>query len=143
LVEVTHLVIPGYNDADDQFRRMADWVAGELGPDTPAHISAYSPRYRLQAPPTPLETLQRAYHIFSDRLNYVYLGNVMVQEGSSTRCAHCGALAIERLGYHTTNHLRPGARCPDCDRRLPVVMAGNDPLAARENTVNTEKGVGT
>lgn len=143
LVEVTHLVIPGHNDADDQFRRMADWVAGELGPDTPAHISAYSPRYRLQAPPTPLETLQRAYHIFSDRLNYVYLGNVMVQEGSNTRCAHCGALAIERLGYHTTNHLRPGARCPDCDRRLPVIMVGNDPLATRENTVNTEKGVGT
>jgi len=141
LVEVTHLVIPGHNDSDDQFQRLADWVAGEVGPDTPTHLSAYFPHYRLQAPPTSLEDLQRAYRIFSERLNYVYLGNVVAQEGGNTRCPHCGALAIERLGYRSTNYLRPGALCPDCGRTLPVVMPGNGPLSTEENMVNTEKGV--
>jgi len=141
LVEVTHLVIPGHNDSDDQFQRLADWVAGEVGPDTPTHLSAYFPHYHLQAPPTSLKDLQRAYRIFSERLNYVYLGNVTAPEGGNTYCPQCGALAIERLGYRSTNHLRPGAQCPECGRRLPVVMLGNDPLSTEENTVNTEKGV--
>jgi len=140
LVEVTHLVIPGYNDSEDQFRRLADWVASELGPDTPAHISAYFPRYRLQAPPTPLETLQRAYDIFRQRLNYVYLGNVLAEDGSDTRCPHCGALAVRRRGYRTTNYLSEGARCPGCGRRLPVVMTGNDPLQPQEQDEASEGG---
>lgn len=141
LVEVTHLVIPGYNDSEDQFRRLADWVATELGPDTPAHISAYFPRYRLQAPPTPPETLQRAYDIFRQQLNYVYLGNVAAAEGSDTRCPHCGALAIRRRGYRTTNHLADGARCAGCGRGLPVVMAGNDPVEPAQERSEPRGGI--
>jgi len=141
LVEVTHLIIPGHNDSEDQFRRLAEWVASELGPETPAHLSSYYPCYRLQAPPTPLETLRRAYGIFSEHLTYVYLGNVAARDGSSTRCPHCGAVAIERLGYRTSSRLHPGALCPGCGGRLPVVMAGNDPGQAARDTVTREEGV--
>jgi len=143
LVEVTHLVIPGENDSDDQFRRLADWVADEVGPETPTHLSAYFPHYRMEAPPTPRETLERAYGILRRRLTYVYLGNVLAEDGSDTRCPHCGALAVRRVGYQTTNHLSPGARCPQCSRRLPVVMEGNDPARPETSDVAHTEGVST
>jgi len=128
LIELTQLIIPGYNDSDEQFQRLTDWVAEKVGPNTPVHLSAYTPRYRLQAPPTPRSTLQRAYEIVSRSLNYVYLGNILSHEGANTLCPGCGTVAIERAGYRVVNHLAAGARCPGCGRRLPVVMEGNDPL---------------
>jgi len=143
LVEVTHLIIPGENDSDDQFRRLADWLAEEVGPEVPTHLSAYFPHYRMEAPPTPVETLERACGILRRRLAYVYLGNVLAEDGSDTRCPHCGALAVRRVGFRAANHLAPGARCPQCSRRLPIVMEGNDPLTRETSEVTHTGGAST
>jgi len=98
-LEVTNLIIPGHNDSDAELEELATWIARELGPQVPTHLSAYFPRYKLQAPPTPVETLERAHAIFSRHLRYVYLGNVYSGLGADTPCAQCGAILVARRGY--------------------------------------------
>jgi len=113
-LEVTNLIIPGHNDSDAELAELRDWIADELGSHIPTHLSAYFPRYKLQASPTPRETLARAHDIFSQRLHYVYLGNLHAEVGAHTRCHQCGADLILRRGYATrVVGLRDG-RCSAC-----------------------------
>ncbi|MCL6614981.1 MAG: AmmeMemoRadiSam system radical SAM enzyme, partial [Firmicutes bacterium] len=98
-LELTNLIIPGYNDTEEDLRALVDWVAG-LDPEIPLHFSRYFPQYRFTAPPTPLATMERAYELARARLTYVYLGNVSGPLGRDTFCPQCGELLIRREGYH-------------------------------------------
>lgn len=122
LVEVTNLVIPGWNDKDEHFARLRDWIAAELGPDTPTHLSAYFPRYKLKAPPTPVSTLQRAYEVCREKLHFVYLGNVGGRTGADTLCKNCGSTLVRRVGYSTEVVGLRGGKCSNCgtDNRFVV-----------------------
>ncbi len=75
-VEVTNLVIPTLNDSDENFAKLVDWVAVNLGRDVPLHFSRYFPHYRMNIPSTPLSTLKRAEEIARRKLEHVYLGNI-------------------------------------------------------------------
>jgi pyruvate formate lyase activating enzyme len=120
-LEITNLVIPGHNDADEQISRLVDFVA-DLDPEIPLHLSAYCPAYKFRAPATPPQTLLRAVRIARRRLPYVYVGNVMLEGESDTRCPGCGARVVERSGYRTRSHLTADGACPHCQRRLPFVL---------------------
>ena len=74
-VEVTTLVIPGYNDSEAEMLEEARWLSS-LSSEIPLHLSRYFPRYKLDAPPTPRETLERLQKIAQGCLRHVYLGNV-------------------------------------------------------------------
>jgi len=112
-LEVTNLVIPGLNDAQADFERLTDFIAS-LSPQIPLHFSAYYPTYRMTNPPTPLETLERAYEIAIKKLDYVFLGNVTVTEKADTRCPQCNAVLISRRGYRVDRSgLRQGV-CKAC-----------------------------
>ena len=51
-VELTTLLIPGYNDATSDLRAMCRWVYEELGPDVPMHFTAFHDhRMRHGQPP--------------------------------------------------------------------------------------------
>lgn len=113
-LEITNLVITGENDSDADLAGLADWVRDNLGADTPAHLSAYSPRYRMENPRTSTATLERAYEIFSERLDHVYLGNVMIASGRDSHCRGCGALLVERSGYSGRALGLEGSRCKKC-----------------------------
>jgi len=113
-VEITHLIIPGFNDTEAQFEKLAGWIEENLGPYTPAHLSAYFPRHELNAPPTPLSTLQVAKKVFDKHLRYVYMGNVPTAEGSDTTCPQCGNLLVQRVGYHARVVGLEGTRCAKC-----------------------------
>lgn len=75
-VEITNLVIPGLNDKEDNFKRLAEWIAEKLSSDTPLHLSRYYPCYKSDIPPTPPETLKHAEEICRNYLKNVYLGNI-------------------------------------------------------------------
>ena len=114
--EVTTLVIPGINDATAELREAAQFIAQELGTDTPWHLSRFFPDYQLaEVPPTPLETLQRAWEIGQEEgLKYVYLGNIPNEESQNTFCPDCGEVLIRRsLLRRVTNRLQDG-HCPNC-----------------------------
>ncbi len=121
-VEVTNLLIPGHNDDPVEQSELAAWIAENLGADTPVHLSAYFPRYRLQARPTSLADLRAARERFRERLTYVYLGNVPDAEGSDTICPKCGTVLIGRRGYRTeVRELTPAGACAQCGQEIPLV----------------------
>ncbi|MGQ9723894.1 MAG: AmmeMemoRadiSam system radical SAM enzyme [Tepidimonas sp.] len=141
-LEITTLLIPGYNDTDAELTALSQWVRRELGPDVPLHFTAFHPDHKmLDVPATPLATLARARRIaLAEGLHYVYTGNVRDAEGGTTYCSHCHAALIERDGYRIKHYrLRPDGRCPDCGtaiaghfanqagnfghRRIPVVLS--------------------
>ncbi len=118
-VEVTNLVIPGHNDTDDHFARLADFIAG-VDRAVPLHLSAYRPCYEFDAPATPAQTLVRAAEICAERLDYVYVGNTTLTDWNDTVCPGCGEQVVRRQGFQVRSRLVDGA-CPGCGRRLPVV----------------------
>jgi pyruvate formate lyase activating enzyme len=114
-VETTTLIIPGYNDSPEELQALADWMAGELGPDVPAHLSAYFPRYKFKAPPTSVDDLRKAYDILKKKLSYVYMGNVVCDEGCHTCCKKCGAVQVERFGYSIKRvNIKKDGSCGKC-----------------------------
>jgi len=121
-LEVTTLVIPGLNDAEDELRWIARYLYDKLGPDAPLHISRFYPQYKMTGtPPTPATTLERAWRIGRDAgLRYVYVGNVPGHDTESTRCPQCGAVVIERFGYQTAVRALRGGKCTKCG----TVIAG-------------------
>lgn len=75
-VEVTTLVIPGWNDSREEMEEEARWLAS-LSRDIPLHLSRYFPKYQMtDRAPTPLDTLIDLKKTADRYLKYVYLGNV-------------------------------------------------------------------
>jgi pyruvate formate lyase activating enzyme len=141
-VELTTLVIPGYNDGDAELHALAEWVAGALGPDVPLHFSRFHPDYKmLDVPPTPVETLRRAREIARGHgLHHVYTGNIHDPAGDTTWCPACGTTVVERDWYQIRAYaLADDGQCHSCGavlagrydgpvgawgaRRLPVRLA--------------------
>ena len=79
-LEVTTLLIPGWNDSPAEIDAMTQWAVANLGPDVPWHFSAYRPTLEWnEAPPTPLETLLQAKQIAEHNgLHHIHLGNVHI-----------------------------------------------------------------
>jgi pyruvate formate lyase activating enzyme len=115
-LEITHLVIPGENDSDEDFDALTRWMAEHLGPDVPLHLTAFHPDYRmLDHPPTRRATLRRAWTIATGNgLRYVYTGNVRDPERETTRCHQCGAALVGRDGYRLTQWTLAEGRCRAC-----------------------------
>jgi pyruvate formate lyase activating enzyme len=124
-LEVTTLVIPGINDGPAELRDAATFVAAELGPETPWHISRFFPAYQMtDVPPTPLPKLEEARDIGKAAgLQHVYLGNT--DQGEDTFCSECGALLIQRAGYRIIrNRIAADGRCPDCGTAVAGIGMG-------------------
>ncbi|MCX7872122.1 MAG: AmmeMemoRadiSam system radical SAM enzyme [Verrucomicrobiae bacterium] len=100
-LEVTTLLIPGYNDSENEIAELSKWFVENLGPDTPLHFTAFHPDFKLiDAPATPFATLRRArQQAKAAGIRHVYTGNVNDVDGQSTYCARCAALLIERNWY--------------------------------------------
>ncbi|MGE4558344.1 MAG: AmmeMemoRadiSam system radical SAM enzyme [Desulfovibrionaceae bacterium] len=122
--ELVTLVVPGRNDAPDETKAMAHWIASELSPGVPLHLTRFYPRYKLKSlPPTPVETLLRLRETArSEGLEFVYVGNVPSAEAENTSCPQCGALLIKRRGYSTRIVDLKDGRCGRCGREIPGVF---------------------
>ena len=122
-LEVTHLVIPTLNDDPRDVERLCRWMLDQLGPDTPLHLSRFTPRHRLRnLPPTPSDTLTRLAALARDvGLRYVYVGNVFGNPDQNTRCPRCETLLVDRTGYVVRlNRLADtDGACPKCDDPIP------------------------
>jgi pyruvate formate lyase activating enzyme len=114
-VEVTTLVIPGFNDSDDELRRIAGFIAG-VNPEVPWHVSRFHGADKWwDRPSTPVETLKRARQLgLAEGLKYVYTGNLPGDDGESTRCPSCQEVVIERYGYRIANIAVEDSRCRYC-----------------------------
>jgi len=101
-VELTTLVVPGFNDSMEELDACAAFIAslhsGLEGP--PWHLSAYHPDYRWNAPPTSREFILRVKERAAKKLSHVYTGNISGEE-NDTLCLHCKAVLVRRRGYQT------------------------------------------
>ncbi|WP_308507634.1 AmmeMemoRadiSam system radical SAM enzyme [Sporomusa sp. GT1] len=120
-IEITTLLVPGLNDTAAEIAALAEWLSG-ISADIPLHLSRYFPSYRLEAPPTPLSTLQLAYKTARKYLNYVYIGNVG-GDGMNTFCPECGYKVIDRAGGCSCLTGRDNGTdkaCPRCGRSICI-----------------------
>ncbi len=122
-VEVVTNVIPTLNDDEATLRGIASWIATELGPDTPWHITRFFPYVELaHLPPTPITRLRRAVEIGAEEgLHYVFLGNVDEPGAENTVCPTCGAVAVERDRYRIVDRALSDGACAACGRLLGIV----------------------
>jgi len=120
-VELTNLLIPGLNDTTEEIRSLVEWVAG-LSTDIPVHFSRYFPNYQLDLPPTPLESMENAYALAKEQLNYVYLGNLSENRGKDTCCPQCSQVLIRRSGYSVEITGLDGQKCDNCGELIKVVI---------------------
>jgi pyruvate formate lyase activating enzyme len=121
-LEVTTLLIPGLNDSSAELAALTGWIASELGPETPWHVSRFFPTYRLtDLDPTPAESIHRAVEIGRGAgLRHVYSGNLAGGE-EDTHCAGCGETLIRRHGFGSVRAGLVGGRCCRCGRVLAGV----------------------
>ena len=126
-LEVTTLLIPGKNDDPAELRELAGFIAGELSPQVPWHVSAYTPRYRYRGRgpgPTPTSALERALEIGREAgLEYLYAGNAPGHASESTRCPGCGRVVIPRRLFSVGRVELADGACPDCGRSIAGVWA--------------------
>jgi len=121
-VEVTTLVVTGVNDDPGELQEIAAFIAGQLGEDTPWHISRFFPVYKMtRARPTPVETLRVAEELGREAgLRYVYVGNVAGEE--NTCCHACDEVLVRRVRYSVLeNRVTTGNTCPSCGARVAGV----------------------
>ncbi|MEE8413687.1 MAG: AmmeMemoRadiSam system radical SAM enzyme [Dehalococcoidales bacterium] len=124
-VEVVTNIVPTMNDDDAQLEDIANWIRNELGELTPWHITRFYPQHNMRhLPPTPIETLERAYDIGQKAgLKFIYAGNVPGHSSESTTCYSCGKLNIERFGYQTRVSGLDGSKCLYCGAELNIRTA--------------------
>ena len=122
-LEVVTLIVPGFNDSDEELQAIARFLAG-VSPDIPWHVTAFHQDYKMITPDdTPPETLLRAAETGrSAGLRYVYAGNLpgRVRDLENTSCPACGKVLIRRFGFRVLeNRLQEDARCPGCSTSIP------------------------
>jgi pyruvate formate lyase activating enzyme len=125
-VEVVTLVIPGFNDSDEELTQMAEFLAS-VSPDIPWHLTAFHPDYEMTAPEhTGAGILIHAAGIGRGAgLRFVYAGNLpgLVSDLENTVCPACSTLLIERSGFRVIRNNLAGGRCPSCSTAVPGVWS--------------------
>jgi pyruvate formate lyase activating enzyme len=115
-LEITNLIVPSWTDKPEEIEKMCKWLADNGFSNTPLHFSRFYPLHKLeQLPPTPVETLSRAYEIaLSNGLKYVYTGNAPGNEMSDTKCPACKTTVIERRGFRIASNKIIDGKCSNC-----------------------------
>ena len=124
-LEIVTLVIPGFNDSDEELRDIATFLGG-ISPTIPWHVTAFHKDYKMLDPDnTPAETLIRGAKIGEAAgLQYVYAGNLpgRVGEYENTRCPGCQTTLIRRFGYRILeDRLSGSGRCFQCGNSIPGI----------------------
>ena len=123
-LEVTYLIIPGYNDSEKEIAEFSSWVTESLHSSVPVHFSAFHPDYRLtDVSRTPIKKLLTAFDIAKKAgLDFVYIGNVYAGDKDDTHCPRCGSAVIVREGFRVESQMRNHDRCGRCDSPLNMIV---------------------
>jgi len=125
--EIVTLVIPGFNDSEDELKAAADFIAS-VSPDIPWHVTAFHQDYRMtENANTTAEQLIRACEIGREAgLRYIYAGNLPGRVGrwENTYCPHCDEVLVERHGYLIREmNVTSEGKCPSCAQSIPGIWS--------------------
>ena len=143
-VEIVTLVIPGWNDSDQELKDIARFLAS-ISPEIPWHVTAFHKDYKMTDPDdTPVQTLLRAASIGREAgLHFVYAGNLpgRVGDWENTRCPGCNALLIERSGYRILENRLADGKCPECSRMIPGVWSPSTEVLGKARATMRHEGI--
>ena len=126
--EVVTLIIPGFNDSDEELTDIAEFLAS-VSIDLPWHVTAFHEDYKMTGNGnTPASTLLRACEIGKRAaLRYIYPGNIAgaFGEREGTHCPSCNGVVIGRRGFRVTSYRLIDGRCPDCMTPIPGLWNGS------------------
>jgi pyruvate formate lyase activating enzyme len=123
-VEVTTLVIPGWNDSEKELKEIARFIKS-IDPEMPWHVTRFHPTFKMtDRIATPVETLQRARQIgMSEGLQYVFVGNIPGEDGENTICPHCSEAVVKRMGFTIMSQSMDQGKCSNCGHSIAGVFA--------------------
>lgn len=127
-LELTTLLVPTINNNPKEIKRLTGWIAKNLGPDTPWHLSQFDPTLApdkefQKLPFTSVEELQRAAEIGrKEGLNHIYIwAPASNYSKSDTICPKCRKIVIKRLGWQVTEiNITPPNFCQFCNYKLNI-----------------------
>ena len=122
-LELSQLVIPELNDADEDIEQTINWILQNLGCDIPLHFVAFHPAYQYtHVERTDIETLKRARTMALKKgIRHVYLGNTYEADLNNSTCQHCGALLVKRYGLHScVENLDKDSCCTQCGKQSSI-----------------------
>jgi pyruvate formate lyase activating enzyme len=119
-LEITNLLIPGFNDNEQMIDKMTKWLAKNGFDETPLHFSKFYPTYKLSnIAPTPLETIEKAIQIARQNgLKYIYGGNIWGHNSENTYCPNCNNIIISRNSYNTKIKAIENGKCTFCGKKI-------------------------
>ncbi len=121
-IELINLVIPGFNDTEEQITELTELIKG-IDKKIPLHFLRFYPYYKMQGvPSTPDETLEKALKIGRENLEYVYAGNASIKGGEDTHCPECGKTLIKRRGMDIIENVLTEPFCPKCGREINLII---------------------
>ena len=124
-VEIVTLLVPGFNDSEDELKDMAAFIKS-ISPDIPWHVTAFRPEYKMRdRSRTSVNQIREAVEIgYQTGLRYVYGGNMPGSLGKyeHTICHSCQGVLIKRWGFSITHYrITAEGKCPDCGTTIPGV----------------------
>jgi pyruvate formate lyase activating enzyme len=122
-LEVVTLLIPGFNDSEDELKGLADSLVS-VSPYIPWHVTAFHKDYKMDDPADtrPQDLLRAAAIGKRAGLRYIYAGNLPGSVGDleDTRCHSCGDTLIRRRSYFVEDYrLTADGCCPSCNTQIP------------------------
>jgi pyruvate formate lyase activating enzyme len=122
-LEIVTLLIPGFNDSDDELARLTAFIAS-VSPNIPWHVTAFHADYKMTDPANTTPAMLRRAAVIGKRagLRFIYAGNLpgLVGTLENTYCPDCNQLLVERYGYLIRGyHLTSEGACPSCGTRVP------------------------
>ncbi|TFG18272.1 MAG: AmmeMemoRadiSam system radical SAM enzyme [Promethearchaeota archaeon] len=126
-VEITTLLLEGFNTNELTIKTISEKILKEVGEDTPFHISRAFPYYRSHefnfTHSTPKSSLYNAREIaINSGLQYVYLGNVTDNDYQDTKCPNCSQVVIKRNIYGIDKmNLDKNGRCMHCGHFISII----------------------
>lgn len=123
-MELTTLLIEGENDTAAEVKKECEWIVENLGTDVPLHFSAFYPAYKfMDHRPTKFSTLVMAYGIAKNAgIKYVYTGNALDVETSTTYCDSCAKQLIKRNGFEVLSNNLEHGHCKFCGAKMAGVF---------------------
>lgn len=121
-LEITTTIITGLNDSREELSMIAGFIKKELGPETPWHISAFRPVYKMtDRLATSTEVLQKAVFFGQEAgLKHIYATDL---QAGNNYCPLCGNKLIERSGFQVIKNRVLKNKCPNCNTTIAGVWA--------------------
>lgn len=117
-LEITHLVVPGLSEDEEEFEEMCIWINKFLSRQIPLHISRFHPDYKMtDVNPTDENRMMDFYKIAKKYLDFVYLGNIHIPKTQNTYCPSCNKMLIGRTGFGIIKNKINKGKC-ECNQNI-------------------------